>query len=326
MRNFLRLLLLALALTVPLFGGETRNVETRAVPPPPRKMLYASAKALERAGEFAEAKAIYRMALHNGAGGRNKDEAFLGLARCEEQEGNFWAAFLAVESSYPTRDELLNLPAAERGDELARRAKMEMRYGDELSKLGDAETPATQDGKKLNGYQAAAAIFYAVVYNNPQAPVARTALLRRGDCLKNAGDFAEAEKSYRMLINTFPDAPEVAAAKISLASALAEKTADNGGLRGREERETTDLLLSTSTAPLPPELREKLAATQSEIDENKAQTLLATVKNYYAKRLNSRDRHAATFLLNDILDRYPQTAAAAEAAKMLGKSAAGSGQ
>jgi outer membrane protein assembly factor BamD (BamD/ComL family) len=315
MRDFHKFLLaatLATAISAPA-------METRDVPPPPKCLLYASAKSLERQGKFADAKSIYRMALHNGAAGRSKREAFLGLARCEEKSGDFWAAFLAVESSYPTREELLGMPAEQRGKELARRAKMETRYADALAKRGHKEIGTTlKDGKKLTGFTSAAAVYHAVVFNNPQSPATLNALIERGDCLRAAGEFDEAEKSYRMLINTFPGAPEVEEARISLAGLLAEKTAGNGGLRGREERETTDILRSASTAvSLAPEVKEKLQTARVEINENKAQALLDTVKKHYAKRHNSRDHKATIFLLNEIIDRYPRSAAATEAAKML---------
>ena len=298
------------------------DTHTRAVPTPPRALLYASAKNMERDGLFADAMAVYRMAIHNGVTGRAKDEAYLGLARCEEKQGNFWKAFLAVESSFPTRDELLALSNEERGKELQRRLKIETRLGDALAQKGRETIPEakTKDGKNLNGWGAAAEVFNAIVFNNPKTPFARSALIKRGDCLRQNKDYDAAEKSYRLLINTFPEAAEVAEAKIALARLLAEKTQNNGGIRGDVEQETTAIFNAAATIPdMKPELKEKLTDARNAVNENKAQALLQSVKNYYLKRGGRKEKESARFLLADIVARYPQTKAATEAQELLKK-------
>ena len=52
------------------------------------------------------------------------------------------------------------------------------------------------------------------------------------------------------------------------------------------------------------------------MEENKAQALLESVKNYYLKR-GRRERESAVFLLSDIIARYPRTDAAREAGEIL---------
>lgn len=303
-------------LAAPLAAAEA---PVRSAPEPPRALLYSSAKAMERRGEFDEAMAVYRMAIHNDVTGRSKDEAYLGLARCEEKQGNFWKAFLAVESSFPKKEELLALPNDRRGAELERRLKIETRLAAALAGLGAAPAPdaTARDGKPLNGFAAAAEVYQAIVYNNPQTTYARQALVKRGDCLRRNREFAAAEKSYRLLINTFPGTPEVAEANIALASLLAEKTSGNGGIRGDDEREATAIFNAAATVPdMKPELKEKLEEAKSAVDENKAQALLESVKNYYLKR-GRRERESAVFLLSDIIARYPRTDAAREAGELL---------
>ena len=305
-----------------LANARAADTSTRAVPEPPRALLYASAKALEREKQFADAMAVYRMALHNGVTGQAKDEAYLGLARCEEKQGNLWKAFLAVESSFPERDALIAMTNDERGREMERRLKIETRLGEALAQAGKAAVPdaADKSGKAMNGWAAAAAVYYAIVYNNPKTVFARKALVRRGDCLRQNGDYGEAEKSYRMLINTFPGTPEVAEANIALAALLAEKTSGNGGIRGDAEQETTAIFNAAAATPdLKPELKEKLAEAQSAVRENKAQALLASVKNYYLKSGGKQGRQSAEFLLADIVARYPESSAAKEAAELLKK-------
>lgn len=315
----IRSLILFLTCTGVLAAADT---STRAVPEPPRRLLYSSAKALERERQYDEAMAIYRMALHNGVSGRAKDEAYLGLARCEEQQGNLWKAFLAVESSFPTREQLLALKNEERSEELLRRLNIETRLGDALTRAGKNIVADAKDkkGAPLNGFAAAAEVFNSIVFNNPQSAPARAALIKRGYCLRQNGDFAEAERSYRLLINSFPGAPEVAEANIALAALLAEKTQTNGGIRGDEEREATAIFNAAAATPdLKPELKEKLAAAKKAVDENKAQALLQSVKNYYLKRGGRKEQESAAFLLADIIARYPQTQAAAEAKTLLKK-------
>lgn len=291
------------------------NTATRNVPPPPRKMLYLSAKEMERVGKYDEAKAVYRMAINNGVIGDAKDEAFLGLARCEEKQENFWLAFLAIESSFPERDALLNLPAEERAKALLLRVNLQWQIAGELEKIGTEIVADAVDkkNKKLNGFSAAAEIYHAIIYNHPKSDVARSAFIRRGFCLRQIGDFTEAEKTYRMLINTFPDAPEVAEAKIGLAALLAEKTHEKGGLRGREQSETTDIVRNAKTlTDKRPELQEQVEYAQTAIEENEAAALLQQAKEYL-KRGGRKSNSAAIFLLEDIYKRYPNTAAANEA-------------
>jgi TolA-binding protein len=301
-------------------GAAAADGAQRVVPPPPRNLLYLAAKDHERGGNFAEAKAVYRMALHNGVTGAARREAFLGLARCEESEGNYWEAFKAVESSFPAKEDLLALAPAARGDEISRRLAAEMRLAAALAPHGAAEVGRKASGAAVTGWQAAAEVYYAVVYNNPQSELARQALVKRGDILRQAGDYAEAERSYRLLINSFPDTPEVVEAQISLAGLLAEKTAAEGGLRGDAERETVAIFRTAATLPnLAAPLKEKLQDAQQAVNENKAQALLAKVTHYYLPRGNRRERDAAKWMLNDIITRYPATTAATAARELLPK-------
>ena len=69
----------------------------------------------------------------------------------------------------------------------------------EIEAHGENAAPApdatARDGKPLNGFAAAAEVYQAIVYNNPQTTYARQALVRRGDCLRRNREFAAAEKS-----------------------------------------------------------------------------------------------------------------------------------
>lgn len=286
----------------------------RKIVQPSSEHFYVSAKKLELNGEDAvrEAMAIYRMALHNGAQGVAKEEAYLGLARCEYRLGNYWQSYKAVESSFPQEFEHAKIQL---------RSRMEMDLAQLLAQKKSEPIPGSEEkgGKPMTGYQAGAAVYNTVIYNDPKSEFARQALRYRGLCLKDAGELEEAEKSYYMLVNTYPSSREALEAGPEMVELQALKSRGEGGLRGKKYDEAINRLRQSKTVTSAGEdFNGKIEKAQQAVDESAAETRLKEAQ-YYRSRGGRKGNDAAEYILADIIKRYPQTQAGQEAQKIFEK-------
>ncbi len=302
-------------------GNGKNNV--REVGEPSRRQIYLSAKRLEleAGGERIEdAKAIYRMAIHNGAKGYELEEAYLGLARCEFRQGNFWSAFAALENSFPQQFDQ---------DGVALRIKMELDLAGRLARMGDREARSAPFKKDINGkmlpdriscLDAAAEIYKTVTYNDPKGPYAPRGLLMSARCYKELGKFRESEVEYRHLVETYPNSKEAENAQAELIEVMAKKTelADKG-LEGEAQDEILSRMLNAkAAAKSSPELEQSLERAEEAVATTQSKAMLEKV-DYYLSRGNRQSIEAAKFLLNDIIKRFPDTEAATTAAQKLAK-------
>ena len=314
------LILIYVALSCIVYA-DSSNV--RKVKEPSRKHIYLSAKRLELAdgGEkIDDAKAIYRMAIHNGAKGYELEEAYLGLARCEFRQGHYWAAFSALENSFPKQFDQ---------DGVALRIKMELDLAGRLAKMGDREATGAPFKKDSNGnmlpdriscLEAAAQIYKTVTYNDPKGPYAPRGLLMSARCYKEIGEFKASEDEYRHLVETFPNSKETVKAQAELIEVLAKKSKSaDEGLEGKVQDEVLNRMVQAkAVAKDSPELERSLENAQAAVDDTQSLAMLEKA-DFYIKRGNKKSIDAAKFLLNDIVKRFPKTEAATKAAEKLEK-------
>lgn len=275
----------------------------------PVARLFRTAHAKEEQGEdgAAEALALYRATLRNGATGEVAEEAWFGVARCEFRLGNPWRAYLAAEQSFPHHYD-------------ARRVSERIGLQIDLAKALQAQgmTPVDtgeEEEKKTAGFEAASRIYERIVYNDPQHPFAPEALLRAGDCHKEMGNYDQAEFRYRQLLTHYERSEEVRLARPSLAEVLTRKHRASNPDAVRSEM--TDLLPPQELdAQMPEAVRERTEAAFAVRNETEAESLYEKAK-YYASAGGQRSRDAAIFLCEDILKRYPQTPSATEAQALL---------
>ena len=301
--------------------AESSNV--RKVQEPSKEQIYLSAKKLELAeggSRIEDAKAIYRMAIHNGATGFELEEAYMGLARCEFRQANYWAAFEALENSFPKQFDQ---------DGVALRIKMELDLAGRLARMGKREATGAPFKKDENGkmlpdriscLDAAAIIYKAVTYNDPKGPYAPRGLLMSARCYKEVGKLLEAEVEYRHLVETFPDSVETAKAQAELVEVLAKKSRTRDkGLEGEMQDEVQSRMIQAkAVAKNLPELEKSVARADAEIAQTQSSSLLEKA-DFYIKRGNRKSLEAAKFILLDIIKKYPDTPAAKTAAEKLEK-------
>lgn len=308
-----------------LLGGYLHADEgnVRKVREPSKEHIYLSAKRLELAqggDKLEDAKAIYRMAIHNGATGYELEEAYMGLARCEYRQSNYWAAFSAIENSFPKS---FDNAAVEL------RIKMELDLAGRLARTGDREAtgaPFKKDANgqmlpdRISGLEAAAEIYKAVTYNDPKGPYAPRGLLMSARCYKEIGRYLEAEIEYRHLVETFPNSKESQKAQAELVEVLAKKSESaDKGLEGEVQDEVLSRMLQARTvAKDSPELKESVDRAKDAIAETQSKAMLEKA-DFYIQRGNKKSREAAKFVLEDIIKKYPQTEAAKSAVEKLEK-------
>ena len=302
-------------------SAESSNV--RKVQEPSKEQIYLSAKKLELAeggSRIEDAKAIYRMAIHNGATGFELEEAYMGLARCEFRQANYWAAFEALENSFPKKFDQ---------DGVALRIKMELDLAGRLARMGEREATGAsfkkdKDGKmlpdRISCLDAAAIIYKAVTYNDPKGPYAPRGLLMSARCFKEVGRYREAEVEYRHLVETFPDSVESAKAQAELVEVLAKKSrTKDKGIEGEVQDEVQSRMLQAkAVAKDSPELEKSVERAKEAIAQTQSVSLLEKA-DFYIKRGNRKSLEAAKFILNDIIRKYPETHAAKTAEEKLEK-------
>lgn len=239
-----------------------------------------------------------------------REEAWYGVARCEYRRENWWKAFDAVERSFPSRFDKA---------EVEGRIKLEMFIAERLWRLGRNIAPdARKDGANLTGYQAASRVYAAAIFNQPNAKDAPLALLRRGDAAAMDGDWKEAAKFYRTVVQYYPESEPAMQARSSLAESVYRQDWPAGFPEAARqdlasvmtEVESTDEQLSG-----PAEERRQRAVTMA--NSHEAELKLRQAKDYMTKIRVRKSRDAAVFQLGEIVSHYPNTPQAREAADLL---------
>ncbi|MDR1613287.1 MAG: tetratricopeptide repeat protein, partial [Planctomycetota bacterium] len=239
-----------------------------------------------------------------------REEAWYGVARCEYRRRNWWRAFDALERSFPKSF----VP-----DEVAGRVRLEMFIGERLWRVGDNPAPeAVAEGRQLSGYQAAAKVYAAVLFNQPNANDAPLALLRRGDAAALYHDYEEAAKHYRQLIAYYPDSEHALRARSSLAEAIYRREWPTGFPEAaRDDALSVMADVERARGALSDEAairRERAVAVANDLE---AETKLRHAKEYLSGMRLRKSREGAIFLLKDVVARYPDAPQAGEAREML---------
>ncbi len=244
------------------------------------------------------------------AGSEAREEAWYGVARCEYRRENWWKAFDALERSFPKDFDK---------NEVDSRIKLEMFIGERLWRLGYSPVAgADKDGNQQNGYQAAARVYAAAIFNQPVAKDAPLALLRRGDAAAMDGDWKEAAKFYRSVVQYYPDSEPAMLARSSLAEAVYRQDWP----AGLPEAARTDLsnIMQEVEKPeqqLSPAAEERRQRAVTLANDLEAAQKLSQAKEYMKSIRVKKSRDAAVFLLGDIVSHYPTTLQAQEASMML---------
>lgn len=244
------------------------------------------------------------------AGNEAREEAWYGVARCEYRLGNWWRSFEALERSFPEEYQ---------PGEVAARMKLETFVGERLWRLGNAPVPdARYDNQSLNGYQAAARVYSALIANQPSHDDAPLALLRQGDAASLRGDWERASRFYRQVVEYYADSEQAMQARSSLAEAIYRQEWPTGMPEAArrdaqvvmEDVERSDVLLSPDAA----DRRRRAVEVANNTD---AEIKLRHAKEYLGSMRMRKSRDGAIFLLKDIINLYPGTSQATEAGEML---------
>ncbi len=259
---------------------------------------------------YESALDIYRKIIDSGARGRALHQSYFGLGRCYVALGRPWAAFVAIEKSFPLQLEPTGVQ---------QRVSLEYKIARQLMARGEAgiEQGLEQDKamqKKINGYQAASRVFNRIVYNDPRSAEAPKALLALGDCQVRLGDLDAAENAYRRLLrNGYEKTVESYEARAALAGVLIGK--DYGAsIPQAVVQEAKALLRECSLVP------EKSSALCARIEKARTQRVAAGARDLLRQarfHMKQGNRKTAVFLLKDILKLYPETSSAVKAAKYL---------
>ncbi len=244
------------------------------------------------------------------AGGEAREEAWYGVARCEYRRENWWKAFDALERSFPKDFDRTEVDG---------RVKLEMFIGERLWRLG--YTPvigAEKDGQPQNGYQAAARVYAAAIFNQPVSKDAPLALLRRGDAAAMDGDWKEAAKFYRSVVQYYPESEPAMQARSSLTEAVYRQDWP-AGLPEAARTDLSNIMQEVEKpekvlSPAAEERRQRAVTLANDLD---AAQKLSQAKDYLKNIRRKKSRDAAVFLLGEIVSRYPTTMQAQEAAMML---------
>ncbi|MCC8167297.1 MAG: tetratricopeptide repeat protein [Planctomycetes bacterium] len=244
------------------------------------------------------------------AGTEAREEAWYGVARCEYRLGNWWRSFDALERSFPERFDRR---------EVEGRIRLEMFIGERLWRIGYAPAPgATRNNQTLNGYQAAALVYAAAIFNQPNNRDAPLALLRRGDAAAMNNDWPEAAKFYRSGIEYYPESEPAMQARSSLAEAVIRQDWPAGFPEAaREDLSTIMAPVENAERRLSPAAEERRQRAAVLANDREASEKLMQAKGYLHSIKLKKSRDAAIFLLRDVVSQFPPTMQAQEAAAIL---------
>lgn len=244
------------------------------------------------------------------AGGEAREEAWYGVARCEYRLGNWWKSFEALERSFPEEYQ---------PGEVTGRMKLESFIGERLWGFGVNPAPdAVVQGEQLDGYRAAARVYKALVFNEPLGEGTPLALLRQGDAASMHGNWEEATRLYRQLVDYFPDSEQSMQGRSSLAEAIYRQEWPTGFPEAArrdvqvimEDVERSETTLSVDAA----DRRRRAVEIANDLD---AEIKLRHAKEYLRSVRLRKSRDGAVFLLKDIVTLYPNTKQASEASEIL---------
>ncbi len=245
------------------------------------------------------------------AGNEAREEAWYGVARCEYRLGNWWKSFQALERSFPEEFS----PA-----EVAGRMKLESFIGERLWRYARTPVPDAVDGAgtQLDGYQAAAKVYQAIVFNNPSHEDVALALLRQGDAASVHEDWEEAAKYYRQVVEYYADSEQAMQARSSLAEAIYRQEWPTG-FPEAARRDVQQIMedVERADASLSPEAADRRRRAVEIANDRDAEMKLRHAKEYLNSVKLRKSREGAIFMLKDIVTLYPDTKQAAEAAEML---------
>ncbi len=244
------------------------------------------------------------------AGTEAREEAWYGVARCEYRLGNWWRSFDAIERSFPERFDRR---------EVEGRIRLEMFIGERLWRIGYAPAPgATRNNQTLNGYQAAALVYAAAIFNQPNNRDAPLALLRRGDAAAMNNDWPEAAKFYRSVVEYYPESEPAMQARSSLAEAVIRQDWPAGFPEAaREDLSAIMAPVENAERKLSPAAEERRQRAAVLANDREASEKLMQAKGYLHSIKLKKSRDAAIFLLRDVVSQFPTTMQAQEAAAIL---------
>ena len=236
-------------------------------------------------------------------------QARLGRAWVLFRRRAFLSAFEEAEASFPeTRPD---------EEELAERIRLEAGIGRYLLGYGAEELPPEVGGeKKETGYSAASRVFRAILYNDPKGPLTPQVLFWLGDALSGTGDHREAARAWRTLANRFGDHRLADKARLRAATALARAATAEETLDEEALAEAEAFLEEVRGHETPRVTGKELAGVRNVLDAARARKLLASAR-FYLARPTERSRTSARFVLRDLVRRYPESDAAAEARALL---------
>ncbi len=244
------------------------------------------------------------------AGGEAREEAWYGVARCEYRLANWWKAFQALERSFPDQYN---------PGEVAGRMKLESFIGERLWRMGYEPIPDAKDGNMpLNGYQAAARVYAAMVDNVPAHDDTPLALLRQGDAASLINDWDNAARFYRQLVEYFPDSEEAMQGRSSLAEAIYRQEWPRGFPEAaRDDVQSIMGDVVRADSDLSPDAQDRRRRAEEVANTLDADIKLRHAKEYLKSVRLKKSRDGAVFLLQEIVRMYPRTEQAGEAGELL---------
>jgi len=289
----------------------------------------------EELGLLLDAIEWSEKAIHITPKGEIAEAAYLRIARAEIRCGRYWQAFLAVENSFPV------LPAGQvpEASRIKARITLEKHIADALYDLGLRPIPGAEKGEKdipINGYAGARQIYRAIVVNDRLSKVAPESYLRYAECALKMGDKQDAEDAYRSIIyrdfSAHPIADQARAALVRLIldkykgktediprDVRVELDALQRVVRINAEGEDFERNMSSPVGQYqetPSQTALRLKQMQEEKDEAAAAALVRQAQAQLNNIKTDKARKSGLFLLQQTIDRYPQTPSA-EVAKTL---------
>jgi tetratricopeptide (TPR) repeat protein len=241
-------------------------------------------------------------------------KGYFGRGLCLYKLGEYLEAFENIEKSFPKS------PVKK---EIDKRCALEYQIGRKL--MAEKNKIVKEGGgflkKSETGYQVAARIFKAILYNDPANKIAPEALFSLGECEYAMGRYKHARQAYMRLVTYHADSSLVPIAKLRAAKCYASKAhGKTNSSRAIENTMRAEELVKSvrETAEAVNVDSRELQNTAKLVESKKAAEMLESAK-YYLRIHKKGSKNSAIFILNDIISRYPGTYSAKEAAGLLKK-------
>ncbi len=225
-------------------------------------------------------------------------EAQYYLGRCAEESGDYYKAFREYRKTVQT------YPSTKRFDEILEREYQIGNYflaGKKRKLFGTVAVIPARDK--------AVEVFQAIVDDGPFSEYGQLAQYKAGLAHVALRDYEAAVGAFEQVISRYPDSPLIDDARFQIAQASLK-----GTFRAGYDQSPTDLALRELDAFLreypQSELSDEAARRLKELRERRAQ------HEYQVAQFYERRRHpeSARIYYETIVDRYPQTARAPQAA------------